>query len=45
MEALNPYFKFATKKDDTRGCVQVENRVIKYLYAQVDVDTPVIIMP
>ncbi|PIS28506.1 L,D-transpeptidase, partial [Candidatus Saganbacteria bacterium CG08_land_8_20_14_0_20_45_16] len=30
---------------DTRGCVQVENRVIKYLYAQVDVDTPVIIMP
>lgn len=45
MEALNPYFKFATKKDDTRGCVQVENRVIQYLYANVEVDTPVIIMP
>ncbi len=45
MEALNPHFKFATNKDDTRGCVQVENRVINYLYAQVDVDTPVIIMP
>lgn len=45
MEKLNPNFKFATLKDDTRGCVQVENRVIKYLYEQVDVKTPVLILP
>lgn len=45
MEKMDPDFIFATKKDDTRGCVQVENRVIKYLYAKVDVATPVLIMP
>jgi lipoprotein-anchoring transpeptidase ErfK/SrfK len=45
MEALYPNFTFATKKDDTRGCVQVENRVIKYLFARVDEKTPVLIMP
>ena len=45
MEAKDPNFEFATKVDNTRGCVQTENRVIRYLYAQVDVDTPVIVMP
>ena len=45
MEKKDPDFIFATKKDDTRGCVQVENRVIKYLFAKVDVATPVLIMP
>lgn len=45
MEAKNPDFEFATKVDNTRGCVQIENRVIQYLYANVEVDTPVIIMP
>ncbi|NQT28942.1 MAG: L,D-transpeptidase [Candidatus Saganbacteria bacterium] len=45
MEKNDPNFTFATKKDDTRGCVQVENRVIKYLYANVDVKTPVLVMP
>ncbi|MBI5699553.1 L,D-transpeptidase [Candidatus Saganbacteria bacterium] len=44
MESLNPNYAFVTKKDNTRGCVAVENRVIKYLFAQVQVDTPVIIM-
>ncbi|OGB87540.1 hypothetical protein A3H38_01225 [candidate division WOR-1 bacterium RIFCSPLOWO2_02_FULL_46_20] len=45
MEKKDPNFVFATKKDDTRGCVQVENRVIKYLYAKADVNTPVLVMP
>lgn len=45
MERLNPHFVFATAKDDTRGCVQVENRIIKYLYANVDVKTPVLVLP
>jgi len=45
MEAKDPNFEFATKVDNTRGCVQIENRVIEYLYANVEVDTPVIIMP
>jgi len=45
MEKKDPNFVFATKKDDTRGCVQVENRVIKYLFANVDVNTPVLVMP
>jgi lipoprotein-anchoring transpeptidase ErfK/SrfK len=45
MEKKDPNFEFATLKDDTRGCVQVENRVIKYLYANVNVNTPVLVMP
>jgi len=45
MEEKNPNFVFATRKDDTRGCVQVENRVIKYLFANVDVNTPVLVIP
>lgn len=45
MEQKYPNFIFATKKDDTRGCVQVENRVIKYLFANVDLNTPVLVMP
>jgi len=45
MEKQDPGFTFVTKKDDTRGCVAVENRVIQYLYAMVDVNTPVLIVP
>lgn len=45
MERIYPNFIFATKKDDTRGCVQVENRVIKYLFSKVDLNTPVLIIP
>ncbi|MBN2058076.1 MAG: L,D-transpeptidase [Candidatus Saganbacteria bacterium] len=45
MERQDPDFRFATLKDDTRGCVQVENRVIKYLYSQVSLKTPVLILP
>lgn len=45
MERKNPNFLFATLKDDTRGCIQVENRVIKYLFAKVDLNTPVLVMP
>ncbi|MBI5700432.1 L,D-transpeptidase [Candidatus Saganbacteria bacterium] len=44
-EKKDPDFEFVTKKDDTRGCVAVENRVIKYLYAKVEPKTPVLIMP
>lgn len=44
-EKQDPNFTYVTKKDDTRGCVAVENRVIKYLYSQVEVKTPVLIMP
>jgi hypothetical protein len=45
MEAFYPDYRFVTRKDQTLGCVAVENRVIRYLYAQVDVNTPVLIMP
>ncbi|HTY13586.1 MAG TPA: L,D-transpeptidase [Candidatus Omnitrophota bacterium] len=45
LEALNPNLKYVTRRDNTLGCVAVENRVIKYLYARVDVNTPVLIMP
>ena len=44
MESVHPNYTFVTKKDNTRGCVAVENRVIRYLFAQVNVDTPIIIM-
>lgn len=45
MEKLNPNFSFVTRRDDTRGCVAVENRVIKYLFARVGLNTPVLIIP
>ncbi len=45
MEYLDHDFAFVTRKDDTRGCVAVENRVIKYLFARVDSGTPVWILP
>jgi lipoprotein-anchoring transpeptidase ErfK/SrfK len=45
MERLDHDFAFVTKQDDTRGCVAVENRVIKYLFAKVSVNTPVWILP
>ena len=35
----------AAQTDNTRGCVAVENRVIKYLFAKVDIKTPVLILP
>jgi len=45
MERVDPTFTFVTNKDDTRGCVAVENRVIKYLFAKVELNTPVLILP
>jgi len=45
MEKLNPDLTYVTRKDNTLGCVAVENRVIRYLYANVEVNTPVYIMP
>ena len=45
VEKINPHFKFATVKDNTRGCVQVENRIIQYLYSKVNANTPVLVMP
>jgi len=44
-ENLDPDYTYVTLKDRTRGCVAVENRVIRYLYAKVDLNTPVLIMP
>lgn len=45
LERVNPDLTYVTRRDNTRGCVAVENRVIRYLYAQVDVNTPLYIMP
>jgi hypothetical protein len=45
MEKIDPDFTFVTKRDDTRGCVAVENRVIKYLFTKVALGTPVLILP
>jgi lipoprotein-anchoring transpeptidase ErfK/SrfK len=45
MEQVDPNLTFVTKKDDTRGCVAVENRVIRYLFAKVGLNTPVLILP
>jgi lipoprotein-anchoring transpeptidase ErfK/SrfK len=45
MESFDPNLQFVTKKDNTLGCVAVENRVIKYLYAKVNVATPLVIIP
>jgi len=45
LEKLDPDLTYVTRKDNTLGCVAVENRVIRYLYANVEVDTPVYIMP
>ncbi|MBI5400123.1 L,D-transpeptidase [Candidatus Saganbacteria bacterium] len=45
LEALDPNLEFVTRKDNTLGCVAVENRTIKYLYAKVNVETPLFIMP
>jgi lipoprotein-anchoring transpeptidase ErfK/SrfK len=45
MEKADPNFYFVTRRDDTRGCVAVENRVIKYLFAKVGLNTPVLIIP
>jgi hypothetical protein len=44
-ENLDPDYTYVTLKDRTRGCVAVENRVIRYLFAKVDLNTPVLIMP
>jgi len=44
-EKEDPNLVLVTKQDNTRGCVAVENRVMYYLYSQVDVNTPVLITP
>lgn len=43
LELSDPYGKYVTKKDDTRGCVGVETLVMKYLFEKVSVNTPVYI--
>lgn len=45
MEKLDPNLTFVTRKDDTRGCVAVENRIIKYLFSKIEIGTPVWILP
>ena len=45
LESLAPTLKYVTRRDNTLGCVAVENREIKYLFANVDVKTPLYIMP
>lgn len=44
-EKVDPNLIQVTKKDNTLGCVAVENRVIKYLFAKVELGTPVLIIP
>jgi hypothetical protein len=44
LEFFNPDLKYVTIKDNTRGCVAVENRIINYLFARVGVNTPVFIL-
>ncbi len=44
MEKADPDLIYVTKKDDTRGCVAVEHRVLRFLYANIDIGTPVLIL-
>ena len=44
MERKDPNLIFVTKTDNTRGCVAVEHRVLRFLYANVDEGTPVLII-
>lgn len=45
LEKQNPDLVYVTQKDNTRGCVAVETRVIDYLFSQVALKTPLLIMP
>ena len=44
MEKADPDLIYVTKIDNTRGCVAVEHRVLRFLYANIDVGTPVLIL-
>ncbi len=44
MEKANPNLIYVTKRDNTRGCIALEHRFLKYLYAKVNVGTPVLIL-
>jgi len=44
MERGNPDLIYVTKKDNTRGCVAVEHRFLRFLFARVDEGTPVLIL-
>ena len=44
MEKADPDLIYVTKKDDTRGCVAVEHRVLRFLYANIEIGTPVLIL-
>ncbi|MCX5749043.1 MAG: L,D-transpeptidase [Candidatus Saganbacteria bacterium] len=44
MEKKDPDLIYVTKRDNTRGCVAVEHRYLKFLFANVDEGTPVLIV-
>ena len=44
MEKRDPNLICVTKRDNTRGCVAIEHRVLRYLYANVDEGTPLLIL-
>lgn len=41
MERANPNLIYVTKRDNTRGCVAIEHRYLRFLFANVDEGTPV----
>ena len=44
MERSDPNLIYVTRTDNTRGCIAVEHRVLRYLFANVDVGTPILIL-
>jgi len=44
MERREPGLIRVTKSDNTRGCIAVEHRVLRYLYANIDEGTPILIL-
>lgn len=44
MESKDHNLIYVTKTDNTRGCIAVEHRVLRYLFSNVDVGTPILIL-
>ncbi len=44
MERRDPGLIRVTKSDNTRGCIAVEHRVLRFLYANIDEGTPILIL-
>lgn len=43
LEKRNPKGRYVTRRDDTRGCVATETLVMRYLFANVKLKTPLFI--